>query len=53
MLELRIGITERIWHRLVKQKLFDSKKNWGPKQKVIAQPVVDEFVGVLVGHHER
>ena len=52
MLEFGIGITKGIRHRLMKQKLFDSKENWRPKKQVIAQAVVDELVGVLVGHDE-
>ena len=52
MLEFGIGIAKGIRHRLVKQELFDSKENRRPKKQVIAEAVVDELVGVFVGHDE-
>jgi hypothetical protein len=36
----------------VEEELFDSEKDRSPEEKVVAEPVVDQLVGVLVWDHQ-
>jgi hypothetical protein len=52
VIELGVRVPERIGNRLVEEELFDSEKDRSPEEKVVAEPVVDQLVGVLVWDHQ-
>ena len=52
VIELGVRVPERIGNRLVEEELFDSEKDRSPEEEVVAEPVVDQLVGVLVWDHQ-
>jgi hypothetical protein len=52
VIELGVRVPERIGNRLVEEELFDSEKDRSPEEEVVAEPVVDQLVGVLVRDHQ-
>ena len=45
--EADVWVLERVWKEFIVEVLLDAEDHGQPEEHVVAQPVVDELVGVL------